>query len=117
MDESRNADDRPERSPDDTTPVPGDAAKQQPAGGMGLGSCLLVIGCLVVLFMLVVPTTGSRPATRSEILETQRREELIEQALRDAQTADQAATEQADAAQQEVAAISGVDVTTADVNR
>lgn len=117
MDENRNAVDRPERSSDDTTPLPGDAAKQQPAGVMGLGSCLLVIGCLVVLYMLFVPTTGSRPAMRSEILETQRREQLIELALRDAQAAERAATGQADAAQQDVAAISGVAVTTADANR
>ena len=91
MDESRNADDRSERAPDDTTPLPGDPVEQRPAGGLGLGSCLLVIGSLVVLFMLFLPTTGSKPATRSEKLETQRREQLIEQAMRDAQAAEQAA--------------------------
>ena len=91
MDESRNADDRSERTPDNMPPLPDDASGQRPAGGMGLGSCLLVIGSLVVLFLLFVPTTGSQPATRSEKLETQRREQLIEQAMRDAQAAGQTA--------------------------
>jgi len=104
MDESRNADERPEQTPDNMPPLPDDASGQRPAGGMGLGSCLLVIGGIVVLFLLFVPTTGSRPATRSEKLETQRREQLIEQAMRDAQAAEQSTTVQAAIGEPEFAA-------------
>jgi hypothetical protein len=90
MDENRNADERADQAPDNYPQSP----RQEDAkrgGSFGLGSCLLVIAGMVVLFLAVMPIGSTQPATRSAQAETQRREQLIEQAMRDAQAAEQAA--------------------------
>lgn len=95
MDESRRADEQLDRAPDNMPPLPEDAAGQRPAGRFGLGSCLLVIGGMIVLFLAIMPMGGTKPATRSAKLETQRREQLIEQAMRDAQAPEYSTSVQA----------------------
>ncbi|MBX9790344.1 MAG: hypothetical protein K2Y37_15610 [Pirellulales bacterium] len=58
------------------------------------GFVLAAFGLLVATLLLaLMPGIGSQPATRSAQAEAQRREQLIEQALRDAQAAGQFANE------------------------
>jgi hypothetical protein len=53
---------------------------------------LTAFGFLIALLLAgLMPVIGSKPATRSAQAETQRREQLIEQAMLDAQAAEQAA--------------------------
>ena len=91
MDESRKQGELPEQNPENLPPTPDQVPPQSAAGRFGFGLFLVAVVVAGGFGMIVVSMPPTGGATRSAKLETQRREQLIEQAMRDAQAAEQAA--------------------------